>query len=161
MIRQPSSTLRVAAVTTGPPDQATRSRGPLNSASSDTIYPVPALPQLPPGTESNLEVTHSSVEDIVKYLEGAVDDDLPPNVINVSRYNLLKQAHKSFKKESFQDTACLSIRFSGEDGIDNGGLSREFMSIAMQEIADQSIFYGENSKDLILDFAGKFCLYII
>jgi hypothetical protein len=44
----------------------------------------------------------------------------------------------------------------GEDGIDNGGLSREFMCLAMKRIADLPIFGGDKyARMLVSNAFGK------
>jgi hypothetical protein len=49
----------------------------------------------------------------------------------------------------------LSVRFAGEDGVDSGGLTREFLRLAMQAIKSSALFHGEdNGKFVRLDYSG-------
>ena len=102
---------------------------------------------------------HKSLKDIMECLEKNIDNDLPPNLINVSRFNLWKQGQKAFRADTFVDAARLSVRFLGEVSVDNGGLSREFMSMAVQNISELPIF-GEDTtsggKYIRLDYAGEY-----
>jgi hypothetical protein len=84
------------------------------------------------------------------------------NVVNVDRENVLDGGLRGFNRKSFDPCFRLNVRFSGEDGIDNGGLTREFMHLALIQLKDLAIFGGpENSKFLTLDTSSKFsrCCY--
>jgi len=49
----------------------------------------------------------------------------------------------------------LNVKFSGEYGVDAGGLSREFMRLSLKEIKNLPIFSGtEQSKVFSLDYKG-------
>ncbi len=40
----------------------------------------------------------------------------------------------------------LSVRFAGEQGMDGGGLTREFLRMALEEIAKSGLFIGDQNK---------------
>jgi len=78
------------------------------------------------------------------------------NLINVDRNDVLDGGFRGFKRKSFNPHQLLSVKFSGENGIDTGGLTREFLPLAMREIKKQSIFHGsENALNLSMDYRGN------
>ena len=82
--------------------------------------------------------------------------DSPKNVINVDRDDVLDGGLRAFKRSNFNPKRLLNIRFSGEHGIDTGGLSNEFMSLAESSIKRLPIFEGDDNKKVIaLDYKGK------
>ena len=46
----------------------------------------------------------------------------------------------------FNKYVDLSVRFVGETGIDHGGLTREFISLALNQLQDQNIFFEPDGK---------------
>ena len=60
--------------------------------------------------------------------------DGTPNLVNVVRDNVLDGGFRAFKRKNFKPEARLSVCFIGEDGIDDGGLQREFATLALKEI---------------------------
>ena len=66
---------------------------------------------------------------------------------------------RAFQRKSFDYGANLCVRFAGEDGIDDGGPSREFMRLALIGISSLPIFEGKgDQKMLALDYKGKLVL---
>jgi len=81
--------------------------------------------------------------------------DRPKNLINVDRYDILLGTMRGFSRPSFNPCNLLSVRFSDECGIDNGGLTRECLRLSMKSMMESHIFYGpENGKMLSLDGIG-------
>jgi hypothetical protein len=76
-------------------------------------------------------------------------------VINVVRDNVLEGALRGFGRRSFDPRKPLSVKFCGEDGIDEGGPSREFFRLLLKQVQGLPIFSGEQSRMLILDAASK------
>lgn len=72
---------------------------------------------------------------------------------------------RCFNKLRFNPLAKLSVKFAGEDGIDNGGLSREFARLAVRAISKLQIFEGPpENRNLSLDASGTFrftCIVMI
>lgn len=78
------------------------------------------------------------------------------NLINVDRYDILDGARRGFMRKKFNNMCKLSVKFSGEFGIDDGGPSREFMRLALKAIRDSPIFEGnENTKMICPDLPSK------
>jgi len=93
--------------------------------------------------------------DILLDLQRQVDVNGKMNIVNVDRSDVLDGAMRAFKRKSFCPCNLLSVRFAGEDGIDNGGLTREFLRLAVKAVKNLSIFTGEDScKNLTLDYRG-------
>jgi len=73
----------------------------------------------------------------------------------VDRYDVLEGGLRAFKRSTFNPKALLSVKFSAEDGVDNGGPTKEFLTLALKEIQQMSIFEGEqNNKLLAMDYNG-------
>jgi len=84
------------------------------------------------------------------------------NIVNVSRQDVLDGGFRAFRQQSFIPTRSLSVRFSGEDGIDTGGLSREFMRLAVNGIKDLPLFEGtDNCKMIGLNYKGLYASYLV
>ncbi|XP_055957026.1 uncharacterized protein LOC126821352, partial [Patella vulgata] len=78
------------------------------------------------------------------------------NIINVDREDVLRAGRRAFANKTFHPERGLSVRFSGGQGIDNGGPSCEFYRLAMCQIRDSPIFQGEmNEKILCPDINYK------
>ena len=72
-----------------------------------------------------------------------------PNLLNISRYDVLGGAIRGFGRAAFSPRNGLSVRFVGEMGIDDGGPTREFYRLALGAIRDSGMFQGpEDSKYL-------------
>ena len=84
------------------------------------------------------------------------------NVVNVDRDDILEGGIRAFQRNSFKPNLALSVRFAAEDGIDSGGLMREFMRLAMKAIQQYRIFEGDENKRLLaLDYICKHFIIII
>lgn len=103
---------------------------------------------------------HCRVEtfhELMVRLSSKVDNYGTKNIINVDRQDVLDGAFRGFQRSSFNAKAQLNVRFSGEDGIDTGGLTREFLRLAVRAIESLSIFSDStipNSKLLTMDYKG-------
>ncbi len=72
------------------------------------------------------------------------------NVVNVVRGKVLTGAMRAFSRQSFNPHTALSVKFVGEAGIDNGGLSVEFGRLLISEMArDTSVFIGPVDQKLL------------
>ena len=64
-------------------------------------------------------------------------------------------AYRALQRAQFVPFRLLSIRFAGRDGVDSGGLTREFLRLALQALHSSSLFHGEeNEKFVRLDYSG-------
>jgi len=84
------------------------------------------------------------------------------NIVNVERMNVLDGGFRAFSRPKFDPTRQLSVKFSGEDGVDTGGLTREFLRLALVGIQNLPIFCGPaDGRNMALDYKGtalRFCL---
>jgi hypothetical protein len=70
---------------------------------------------------------------------------------------VLDGALRGFARVSFDSWKQLSVKFAGEDGIDDGGLTREFLRLLMRAVQEMPLFQGNtNSKMIVLDAASKY-----
>ena len=77
------------------------------------------------------------------------------NVVNVAREDVLDGGYRAFCRTSFNARRKLSVRFSGEDGVDSGGPTREFLRLAMYALKESSLFVGPaKAKTVSLDYKG-------
>jgi hypothetical protein len=77
------------------------------------------------------------------------------NVVNVDRADVLDGGYRAFRRAIFIPQNRLSVRFGGEFGIDTGGLTKEFLRLALVAIQQSSIFCGpDNARNLQLDYKG-------
>ena len=76
--------------------------------------------------------------------------------VDVSREEVLDGARRGFRRATFKNTHMLTVKFSGEAGIDDGGPTREFMRLALKAMHDSHLFEGPNNcKVLAVNIAGK------
>ncbi len=100
--------------------------------------------------------TVETVESVLHRLQSQVDVDGRRNVVNVSREEVLDGARRGFRRATFKNTHMLTVKFSGEAGIDDGGPTREFMRLALKAMHDSHLFEGPNNcKVLAVNIAGK------
>ena len=73
------------------------------------------------------------------------------NRILVRRSHIWQDAVRAFSRTSFDPHKCIRITFIGEEAVDDGGPRREFLSLAVQELAeDGNIFQGpQHSRFLV------------
>ncbi|KAI0240515.1 hypothetical protein LSAT2_008744 [Lamellibrachia satsuma] len=99
--------------------------------------------------------------DILRQLEGQINIDLPKNMLNVWRGNILEGARLGFTRKKFNPCAPLDVVFAdsaavlggegiAEGAVDAGGPQREFLTLCMQAIEQGPCFTGE-SKILTRD----------
>lgn len=94
---------------------------------------------------------------ILTRLYSKVNLEAKKNIINVDRYNILDGGKRGFNRKSFNTIAELSVRFSGEAAIDDGGPRREFARLSLMAIKDSPIFEGPpNSKILCPNVKSKY-----
>ena len=102
--------------------------------------------------------------DILRQLEGQINIDLPKNMLNVWRGNILEGARLGFTRKKFNPCAPLDVVFAdsaavlggegiAEGAVDAGGPQREFLTLCMQAIEQGPCFTGE-SKILTRDATG-------
>lgn len=99
-----------------------------------------------------------SLVTLLTKLRTAVDTNGCKNIVNVDRGDVLDGGIRAFRRKTFKPEKLLSVRFSGEDGVDNGGLRREFMQLAVTAVSNLSIFSStemNRGKNLALDYKGK------
>jgi hypothetical protein len=70
-------------------------------------------------------------------------------MVNVTRENVIEGAIRAFQRRSFDPCADLHVKFVGEDGIDDGGLTREFMRLLKKEISQQPMFVGKDGSKML------------
>ena len=68
-----------------------------------------------------------TVESVLHRLRSQVDVDGRRNVVNVTREEVLDGARRGFRRATFNNKCTLSVKFSGEAGIDDGGPTRGFI----------------------------------
>ena len=86
-----------------------------------------------------------------------VDHEARPNLINVSRYNIISGAKRGFTKATFNPAAPLNVKFMGEFGADEGGLTREFITLTCSNIQKSIIFQGhEDARSLAYNISGMY-----
>ena len=83
-----------------------------------------------------------TVESVLHRLRSQVDVDGRRNVVNVTREEVLDGARRGFRRATFNNKCTLSVKFSGEAGIDDGGPTREFMRLVLKALRDSHIFEG-------------------
>lgn len=94
-------------------------------------------------------------------LQSVIQQDGKKNIINVTRYDVLDGGFRAFDKPNFNSKHLLSVRFADEMGIDTGGLSREFMTLAMRQIIKLPIFAGDDkARTLVLNVSGRQLVYL-
>jgi len=104
--------------------------------------------------------SEESFEDILTRLSTLVDAEGRHNIINVDRADILDGAFRGFMKPTFNPSRLLNVRFAGEDGIDSGGLTREFLRLAVSALKNSRIFTGnENACNIALDYKGMLLIY--
>jgi len=104
---------------------------------------------------SCLVFREKSLTDILQELQLQIDINGNKNVVNVDRADILDGAFRAFARKTFNPCRLLTVRFAGEDGIDSGGLTREFLRLAVRAVQQLPIFSGgDRTKNLTLDYIG-------
>ncbi len=100
-------------------------------------------------------VREQTFAEILRELTSQVDVNGKKNIVNVTRSDLLEDGFRAFERKSFNPAHLLNVRFSGEDSIDSGGVTREFLRLIIVHINNMSLFCGkDNNKYLNLDYKG-------
>lgn len=72
--------------------------------------------------------------------------------MNVVRDNVLEGGFRAFSRKTFDPLTPLSVKFVGEMGIDNGGLTAELSRLIMSAIADDStVLQGPQDHTIIIN----------
>ena len=69
-------------------------------------------------------------------------DNSKANIINVDRHNVLDGALRAFRRATFRPWRRPSVKFSGEDAIDEGGPRREFFRLLVTALNKLPVFEG-------------------
>lgn len=94
------------------------------------------------------------MREILEKLSAVVEHDGKANIVNVDRDNVLDCAFRLVQRR-FKPQRPLSVRFTDEDGVDSGGLTREFMRLTMQAMEQSVIFHGAvNARFIRLEYSG-------
>ena len=96
------------------------------------------------------------------------------NRLTVERENLWEDCVVFFKQPKFNPKNSLRVKFSGEAGIDAGGLRREFGSVLIKKLfsSDVKLFEGNAERKVpvynadavhsnLFYLAGKICAYLL
>ncbi|XP_050401791.1 G2/M phase-specific E3 ubiquitin-protein ligase-like isoform X1 [Patella vulgata] len=94
-----------------------------------------------------------SLEEILVRLNSQIKNE--KNIINVSRGDVLSGTRRAFSRKTFRPEFGLSVKFSGENGIDDGGPSRELLQLLMSSIKDSQVFQGSECKMLCPDIPSE------
>lgn len=78
-----------------------------------------------------------TLPDIVRRLASAMDVEGRKNIVNVDRDNVLEGGFRPLHRP-FDEHRLFNVRFTGEDGADCGGLTREFLRLAIRSIQSSS-----------------------
>ncbi len=79
--------------------------------------------------------------------------------MNVARHDVWPGALRCFMRNSFEPKACLDVKFAGEIGMDEGGPTRDLMSLLVEQIKMKPIFedcqgHAGGGKEFALSAAG-------
>ncbi|XP_069108918.1 G2/M phase-specific E3 ubiquitin-protein ligase-like [Argopecten irradians] len=95
----------------------------------------------------------TTLTSVLSMLKTHIDSEGRKNIVNVDRGNILDGGCRAFQRTRFNHWAPLSVAFAGEQGIDNGGPTREFLQLTIVALRDSNIFEGPvSSKSLALDY---------
>lgn len=98
----------------------------------------------------------SNLSEAISCLRADIALDQGKNIVNVTRHDVLDGGYRAFLRQSWNPLLPLSVKFTGEPAMDDGGVSREFSTMAVAEIAKSgSLFHGDALKYLNLDTLGK------
>jgi hypothetical protein len=85
----------------------------------------------------------------------ASDPDVPQNLINVRWKHVLEDGIAKMSRSRFDPSRPLSVRFadqlgSSEGAVDLGGLTREFLRLAIQEAFSTNAFIGTATSKVLM-----------
>ena len=86
-----------------------------------------------------------TVESVLHRLRAPHDMDGRRNVVSVTRHDVLDGARRGFRRTMFNNKCALSVKFSEEAGIDDGGPTREFMRLMLKALRDSRLFEDRSS----------------
>ncbi|XP_073730949.1 uncharacterized protein [Misgurnus anguillicaudatus] len=113
---------------------------------------------------SSLSPLDSNIKDVLRTLHSNVLFHVAPptaNRINVVRTDIVESAFRAFKRKQFNPKMRLDVVFVdtcglGEGAVDNGGPTREFLTLVLRDLLNSHFFVGPASvKNLGLDSIGK------
>lgn len=91
--------------------------------------------------------------DIIRQLSLQISPHERKNIVNVDRGNILEGAWTAVMRPYFNPLRGVNVRFSGEDGIDSGGLTREFFRLSLGALQTSVLFCGHvNKRFLNMDY---------
>ena len=98
-----------------------------------------------------------SLEVVLQTLYQQVDVEGRKNIVNVDRYAVLEGGFRAFQRKSFKENNLLSVKFSGECAVDNGGPSREFLNLSIKSLKNLNIFEGDSdARVMSVDYKGMY-----
>nr|XP_055049529.1 G2/M phase-specific E3 ubiquitin-protein ligase-like isoform X1 [Misgurnus anguillicaudatus] len=112
---------------------------------------------------SSLSPLDSNIKDVLRTLHSNVLFHVAPptaNRINVVRTDIVESAFRAFKRKQFNPKMRLDVVFVdtcglGEGAVDNGGPTREFLTLVLRDLLNSHFFVGPASvKNLGLDSIG-------
>ncbi|XP_049926216.1 G2/M phase-specific E3 ubiquitin-protein ligase-like isoform X2 [Epinephelus moara] len=153
------------------PSASSRSSPPVSPQVSPPVSPQVSPPVSPPvSPQVSLQVSpqvspqvSQELREVLCTLVGNLDiKALPPpaNRINVVRADILESAFRAFRRKAFNPERKLDVVFidtcgQGEGSVDNGGPTREFLTLLMKALMSSRFFVGPaSSKNLGLDSIG-------
>jgi hypothetical protein len=99
--------------------------------------------------------SESTFLELIQQLGSSIEVEGIKNIVNVDRSNVLDGGFRAFGRTSLNPRRWLSVKFAGEDGLDAGGLSREFIRLALEFIQTLRIFVGPDfRKSPTSDYKG-------
>uniref|UniRef100_A0A8C1IA68 HECT-type E3 ubiquitin transferase n=1 Tax=Cyprinus carpio TaxID=7962 RepID=A0A8C1IA68_CYPCA len=158
---QEKSTYALAQVNSSPaPAVASFSSPAVASSPAPAVASSPevsvAFSLLSPDTDiyiSDEDEYDVDLKSLLNTMSNKVDFTAAPisNQINVTRCNILDSGIRAFRRQRFNPEAKLDVVFRDADGIgegaaDEGGPTREFLTLLMREIHSCEIFDGEDWK---------------
>lgn len=99
------------------------------------------------------------MHDVLAGLSRNINVDGKKNIVNVDRADVLDGGMRAFSRATFNPKHLLSVRFAAEDGIDTGGLTREFLRLAVSALKNSHLFTGPpNARHIAMDYKGLIVL---
>ncbi|XP_052407890.1 uncharacterized protein DKFZp434B061-like [Carassius gibelio] len=144
----------------GPPPRASppgASPGsPLWAQGSSSLSPPQSPPRRHLSSGSDLRAVLHNLQSNIKF------EETPPmaNRVNVVRGDIIESAFRAFRRKQFSPNCKLDVVFvdtcgQGEGAVDNGGPTREFLTLLMKELLSSRYFVGPAwRKNLGLDSVG-------
>jgi hypothetical protein len=97
-----------------------------------------------------------TLQSLLRNFASAIDHCAPKMVVNVDREDVLDGGLRAFSRPAFSASRKLDVKFVGEDGIDGGGLTRDFLRLAVRSLQLSPIFEGDlNARFISLKYTGR------